>query len=119
MASGKSTIKPSKKSTAMHYSIKCLLPHMYGYAVVPLPSIEKKKEKIYGLGFHIFLLLVKEKMCVLDKIVQTTDSRVSEEFQAGIMTAAVVKKCEIIIITMFSLLSIPLTVRLFKNISLI
>lgn len=42
MASGKSTIKPSKKSTAMHYSIKCLLPHMYGF-VVPLPSVEKKK----------------------------------------------------------------------------
>lgn len=52
-------------------------------------------------------------MCVLDKIVQTTDSRVSEEFQAGIMTAEVVKKYEIIIITMFSLLSISLTARLF------
>lgn len=58
-------------------------------------------------------------MCVLDKIDPTTDSRISEEFQAGIMTAVVVKKCEILIITMFSLLSILLVIRFFKNISLI
>lgn len=57
-------------------------------------------------------------MCVLDKIVQTTDSRISEAFQAGIMTAEVVKECKMIIITRFSLVNI-IKYQAFFNISLI
>lgn len=58
-------------------------------------------------------------MCVLDKIVQIADSKISEEFQAGIVTAEVVKECEVIIIARFSLLPILLIIRPFFNISLI
>ena len=58
MSGGKSTIKPSKKSTVMYHVTKWLLLHTYSYVVTPLQSVEKKEKNIRGLVFHVFVQLV-------------------------------------------------------------
>lgn len=57
-------------------------------------------------------------MCVLYKIAQTTDSRISEEFQPRIMTAEVVKDWDHNNCKVFSLVNI-INYQTFFNISLI
>lgn len=55
MSGGKSTIKPSKKSTTVHHYRKLLLPSTYSSVVTALPSVEKQEKEVRGLVFHAFV----------------------------------------------------------------